>query len=352
MRSLLILLGAASMLWWRASGAVDFPKADEQVLLFPALSWQTADATTWRVDIHGWIFEPDLFGDLQEPFRVLLGLPKPRVDDGSLALWRQRAHWFTVDNERGKQLAVRLGNRVRTLPSSQPNGHFSSVLELPAAPPVLFTVETAATDTRRFKGEILLIPPVGLSIVSDIDDTIKISQVLDKGELLRNTFLRSYQAVPGLAALYQHWQSQAAVFHYVSASPWQLYRPLREFMEQTGYPLGSFHLRYFRWIDETAFTLLENSSGHKTSAIETLLARYPQRRFILIGDAGEHDPEVYGALANRFPAQIEAILIRAIAGADLSSERWARAFAGLPDGLWRVFDEVAELGSGWSLPGL
>ena len=338
-------MSISSLFWWRAAGSIDFPKSDEQVIFFPALAWQADSSAAWTAELHGWIFEPDLFGDLLEPLRLVLGLPEPTADDGSLELWRQRARWFTADNERGKQLAVRTGNHVYTLPASQPNGHFSAVINLSAEPPGQFVLETAAGDARRFTGELFAIPPEGLSIVSDIDDTIKLSQVLDKSELLRNTFLRPYIATPGMAELYQRWQSVGAVFHYVSASPWQLYVPLREFMDQNGFPLGSFHLRYFRWKDRTGIALLKNSSGHKTAAIEILLRRYPQRRFVLVGDAGEHDPEVYGELARRFPGRIEAILIRSVVGADLSAARWQTAFAGLDALLWQVFADPAELGT-------
>ena len=362
-RVFLTLLSIISLLCGRTAGAIDYPKADEHVLFFPALAWQSdgqsdgqsggqsdgqaGEPSGWTVELHGWIFEPNLFSDLLEPLRLVLGLPEPvvdtTVDADSQQLWEQRGHWFTVDNERGKRLAVRLGNDVYTLPASRPNGHFSGVIELSAEPPAQFAVETAAHDSRRFTGELLAIPPTGLSIVSDIDDTIKISQVLDTSELLRNTFLRPYRAVPGMADLYQHWQARGAVFHYVSASPWQLYRPLRDFMDEAGYPLGSFQMRYFRWKDQTAVIFLQDSSAHKTAALETLLSRYPQRQFLLIGDAGEHDPEIYGALARRFPEQVKAILIRALAGADLSTIRWKQAFAGLPASLWHLFSDPAEL---------
>ena len=343
-RVLVILMAISSLFsWWRVAGAMDFPKSDEQVILFPALAWQAEGPGFWHAEIHGWIFEPDFFGDLLEPLRAALGLPELDQTSSSMELWRQRGRWFTADNERGKRLSVRVGAESYPLTASQANGHFSTLLSFPDRPPAQFAIEMAVGDKRRFTGELLAIPPEGLSIVSDIDDTIKLSQVLDKSELLRNTFLRPYKMASGMAELYQDWQSAGAVFHYVSASPWQLYTPLREFMDQAGFPPGSFHLRYFRWKDESAFNLLQSSSGHKTLAIETLMTRYPKRDFVLVGDAGEHDPEVYGDIARRFPERIKSILIRSVAGADLSSARWQSSFGGIDPSRWRIFSDPAEI---------
>ena len=108
---------------------------------------------------------------------------------------------------------------------------------------------TPAGDDRRFEGQVQLLGRTGISIVSDIDDTIKISEVPVRKELLANTFLRDFKAVPGMSEAYRQWVAAGASLHYVSASPWQLYSALSEFMEQQKFPKGSFHLRLFRLKD-------------------------------------------------------------------------------------------------------
>ena len=86
-----------------------------------------------------------------------------------------------------------------------------------------FSVVLRDGDPRKFHGSALLVPEHGLSVVSDIDDTIKISQVRDRRELLRNTFAREFVAAPGMAARYQQLAASADTrFHYVSSSPLQL----------------------------------------------------------------------------------------------------------------------------------
>ena len=106
-----------------------------------------------------------------------------------------------------------------------------------------FWAVTRSRDKRQFSGRVQLLEPTGFSVVSDIDDTIKVSQVLDKGELLANTFIRPYREVTGMATQYRQWAKHGAAFHYVSSSPWQLFQPLMNFMETSGFPAGDFHLK-------------------------------------------------------------------------------------------------------------
>ncbi len=63
----------------------------------------------------------------------------------------------------------------------------------------------------------------GLSVISDIDDTVKISNVVSKRSLLKHTFYSYFKPVEGISDVYQKWNEQKCQFHYVSASPWQLY---------------------------------------------------------------------------------------------------------------------------------
>src|SRR5690606_7294133 len=101
-------------------------------------------------------------------------------------------------------------------------------------------------DERLFAGEIELIPPVGVSVIADIDDTIKITNVADRRELLANTFTREFQSVPEMANVYQKWANAGASVHYVSSSPWHLYSLLLDWLDKDQFPVGSLHLRNVR----------------------------------------------------------------------------------------------------------
>ena len=193
-------------------------------------------------------------------------------------------------------------------------------------------------------GTIQLLAPTGISVISDIDDTIKISDVRDHKDLLRNTFCRPYQPVPGMAERYRNWQKSAdARFHYISATPWQLYLPLSEFIRSNGFPEGTFQLKLFRWKDQTFFDLFKSPEHYKMAAIRPLFERFPRRQFILIGDSGEKDPEIYGALAREFSNQVTHVFIRDTTGDRRDSQRYATAFGGLSTNVWQIFGEPREL---------
>ncbi|MCB1307410.1 MAG: App1 family protein, partial [Leptospiraceae bacterium] len=159
------------------------------------------------------------------------------------------------------------------------------------------------------------------------------------------TFLREFEAVPGMAAVYREWQRRGYAFHYVSGSPWQLYPPLLEFMQAAGFPVGSFHLRMFRLKGHSVLDFIRSDGlEYKSPAITDLLQTYPDRRFILVGDSGEQDPEVYARIAHQFPDQVKAIFIRDVTGEQVSHTRYRNLAipAHIP---LRVFQEAGVLQS-------
>ena len=323
---------------------------DEEVLFFPGLAVEVG--TAWTAHVHGWIFEPQAdratLATLEALLREKLDLPKEDFDSPR---FRERARMFLVDNERSKRISVDVSGRTVTLAPSKPNGHFEGQIPLGetdrrAGEWIEFRARTRPGDSRVFAGRIQLVGRRGLSVVSDIDDTIKDSNVLDRRELAANTFARDFRAVPGMADLYQRWATGSnAVFHYVSGSPWQLYPALDEFAQHAGFPGGTFHLRQFRLKDRSAVEFLENRTlEYKLGVIDRLMRLFPDRRFVFVGDSGEMDPEVYAALALRFPGQVVAILIRDVRGESLDSPRFVKLYKPLaPSIVRRVFRNPSEL---------
>ena len=193
-------------------------------------------------------------------------------------------------------------------------------------------------------GPVQLVPPRGVSVVSDIDDTIKVSNVRERRELLLNTFVRPLKPVPGMAETYRRWATNSGTaFHYVSASPWQLAPVLGEFLTRDGFPAGTLQLRTLRWRKELFGGYSPDT--HKRTEIGRLLAMFPEREFVLVGDSGERDPEIYGTLAREHPGRIRAIYIRDVTGEPATAERYKEAFKGLPAERWKVFKEPGELPS-------
>jgi phosphatidate phosphatase APP1 len=142
--------------------------------------------------------------------------------------------------------------------------------------------------------------------ISDIDDTIVASHVGSKVRMILAAALhnaRTRKPFPGVAAFYRALHAGVNPFFYVSKSPWNLYAPLVEYLEVQDLPLGPLLLRDFG---------LRPEKEHKRRAIEDILATYPRLKFILIGDSGEEDPEVYSAVVQRHPDRIRSIYIRSV----------------------------------------
>jgi hypothetical protein len=348
------LLSLASSLWCGGSPIQD----DERVIFFPTLGRPSEDGSSWTLSFHGWIFEPEedsfVRAEIRDLFRSIASLEPDGFEQD--ATFNRRASAFVVDNERGKKISIRIGEKVHPTGESEPNGHFTGTVtvsraeldRLAGAPGgirgrVTFRAVTRDGDGREFTGEAFLLEATGLSVISDIDDTIKASNVLDRKALLANTFLEEFRDVPGMAAVYRQLARKGAAFHYVSAGPWQLYEPLAEFLKAKGFPPGSFHLREFRLKDTTVLNIFASPEEHKVAEIDSLLAAFPRRKFLLVGDSGEKDPEAFGAVARKRPDQIERIWIRDVTGEEAGADRYRLAFQGVPADRWRIFKEAEDI---------
>jgi len=326
---------------------------DEEIVLFPSLAHRSAGGDEWIVDVHGDVFAA---GAMSLGNRVLLRLLKrtmrATVEDFATPLFQERIARFTARSLTGKRVAVRVGADHVELTKSRRNGHFQLPVRISASeardwaesesphsePYLPVAVPEAGASSRAY-----LVEPTGLSVISDIDDTLKHSHVSCKRTLLTNTFLRPFETIPGMSALFRRWAGSGTAFHYVSSSPWQLYVHLAEHLALEGFPAGSFHLRSFRLRDHLLRRMLLLRRSGKQEVIRQLLRTFPQRRFLLIGDSGEHDPEVYGSIARRYPQQVAGIFIRQLAGERDTQRRYAKAFRRVDPALLRLFADAAEL---------
>ena len=144
------------------------------------------------------------------------------------------------------------------------------------------------------------------AVVSDIDDTVVYSHVASKLRMLLTVALSNAHArkpFEGVTAFYRALHAGGNPFFYVSKSPWNLYVPLAEYLALQGLPEGPLFLRNLG---------LRMPRDHKCVAICALLDAYPRLPFILIGDSGENDPEVYRDIMHRYPRRIRVIYIRSV----------------------------------------
>jgi len=231
------------------------------------------------------------------------------------------------------------------------NGHFSENLILPKDSirivdrKVHFTFVDSVT--RKLHGYARLLHSEGISIISDVDDTIKISNVMNKKELMANSFMREFIAVEGMAEVYQAWEKrfidEDVAFHYVSASPYQLFKVLHDFLQETcKFPEGTYHMKMFGLSDSSFLSLFEKPNLYKISTISVLMKKFPRRKFILVGDSGEKDPEAFVELAKQFPNQVLHIFIRNVHD-DNQEQRYYKVFGQISKDKWTLFKTKEEI---------
>ena len=273
-------------------------------------------------------------------------------------IFQERIHGFLTRPVKRRKIVVEVGGKKLSLKrKTLRNGCFFAVIDLPEldCPDLGETVipmkllrmpvegSRRTSQASQLHGSLFMVPPRGVSVISDIDDTIKLTQATSKRSMLVNTFLRPFEAIDGMASMYQDWSELGCDFHYVSSSPWQLYEPLAELCQSCDFPAGSMHLRYFRVRDEMFKRFRPLRRNKKVAIIANILKRLPQRRFVLIGDSGEKDPEVYRFLARRYPDRVAAILIHNLSARPLGEKRAQKLQRVTPNTEVRIYDHPAEI---------
>ncbi len=173
---------------------------------------------------------------------------------------------------------------------------------------------------NRFSGE-MLIPSknADFGVISDIDDTILHTGVISllKWRVIVNTVFRGAnmrKPLEGAANFYHLLHrgksgEKANPILYVSHSPWNLYRYLELFLKTNNFPKGPILLRSMA---SFRYNKSKSNMPQKQKEILNILKTYPKLPFILIGDSGERDADIYIEVANALPEQITAIYLRTV----------------------------------------
>src|SRR5688572_7550930 len=195
-------------------------------------------------------------------------------------------------------------------------------------------------------------PQARVGIISDIDDTVLQSSITDWKTAAQLTFLhnaRTRKPLLGVAKLYAALQSGAdrlernPIF-YVSSSPWNMYDLLDDFMALNAIPPGPIFLRDLG-LDEGKF-IKSPGHGQKLERARELIARMPHTRWVLLGDSGQADAELYAQAAQEFGDRILAIYIRDVdpevdSPLDLGVDGHIQRIAGTRVPMLRARDSIA-----------
>lgn len=344
---------------------------DKKLTFYPTYGYRPDERGEWVVPVRAWVrnerpLPPDALirlcfdeeGDLDE--RAMLRFKECLKD------------FWAADNE-GEEVTVKFdhdpeGETYSLSGETDDNGLLEGELRLdPERAAAIASAQspsgaqpagllTLTAHTRGFSGSasargvVRLLEPRGLSVVSDIDDTVKVTDIPAGPKVfLRRTFLMDFEATEGMRDRYlnvlkRHPDFDNVSFHYVSGSPWQLFRLLHEFLvEREGFPPGSFHMKSVHFSAEDllgSFGSIRNllaggshTEGMKVGIISDIVARLPGRKFILVGDTGERDPEVFRQVKERFGDQIVRVYIRDVSDLGEQAERLKDMFRIDPKGV-------------------
>ncbi|WP_306232216.1 App1 family protein [Agrococcus beijingensis] len=175
------------------------------------------------------------------------------------------------------------------------------------------TVTVSVAGSAPVEAPVFVVhPDTRFGIVSDIDDTVMVTSLPRPLLAAWNAFVLDEHGrtpVPGMAVLYER-LSQAnpgSPFIYLSTGAWNAAPAITRFLARNLYPSGSLlltdwgptHDRFFR-----------SGKEHKRAELRRLAREFPQMKWLLVGDNGQHDEELYGEFANAHPQNVRAVAIR------------------------------------------
>jgi len=160
-------------------------------------------------------------------------------------------------------------------------------------------------------------------VISDFDDTVIISGVTHKMKLLKNTFFKNYtqrEVVAGMPKRFHQIMQEGSPLFFVTGSPRQLQGAIEQFLDLHHFPKRTVIAKKIHGDNSDP---LFDQIAYKYEKIKSLILLYPTVRWVLFGDSGEKDPEVYARIRQAYPSRVKAIYIR-----DVESGKIAQVYSG------------------------
>lgn len=175
------------------------------------------------------------------------------------------------------------------------------------------TVTFRADGTEEAQAQVRVIgPDTSLGVVCDIDDTVMVTALPRPFLALWNTFVlseRARMATPGMAVMLDRFtiRHPDAPVIYLSTGPWNAAPTLARFLVRNMYPAGAMLLTDWGLTPDRWF---RSGQEHKHRNLERLATEFPGMKWLLIGDNGQHDEQIYSEFSVKFPDRVAAIAIR------------------------------------------
>jgi phosphatidate phosphatase APP1 len=249
------------------------------------------------------------------------GISRPGRDDAVWLNVLNMARRFASDEVAGARVLASFGE-LRAETTADEEGFFEVRLQLSEPPDSssrwqqvelkLLSPPSPGGGEVRSKGHVLVPREAGFGVISDLDDTVVRSSATN---LLKMAWIvvrnNAHTRLPfeGVGAFYEALRrgKEGDAFNpifYVSSSPWNIYDLLEDFLNVHGIPPGPLFLK------DWSPTVLGKHQDYKLGVIRNLLEAYEDLPFVLIGDSGEEDPEIYLQTIREHPKRIKTVYIR------------------------------------------
>ena len=249
------------------------------------------------------------------------GITRPGRDDAVWLNVLNMARRFASDEVAGARVLASFGE-LRAETTADEEGFFEVRLQLaeplesssrwhPVELELLSPPSPGGVEVRS-RGHVLVPSGAGFGVISDLDDTVVRSSATNSLKMawivVRNN---AHTRLPfeGVGAFYEALQrgkdgDALNPIFYVSSSPWNIYDLLEDFLNVHGIPPGPLFLK------DWSPTVLGKHQDYKLGVIRKLLETYEDLPFVLIGDSGEEDPEIYLQTIREHPKRIRTVYIR------------------------------------------
>lgn len=185
--------------------------------------------------------------------------------------------------------------------------------------PGAHTVRLQSEDSEVAVAEVNISPAdVQYGLISDVDDTVMVTALPRPFLAFWNAFvLNEHARVPtyGMSVFLNRLTRKelGMPVMYLSTGAWNVAPTLRRFLRRNLYPAGSMlltdwgptHDRWFR-----------SGQDHKRSQLERLAAEFPNVKWILVGDDGQHDEAIYAEFEEKHPGNVAAVCIRQLSNSE------------------------------------
>lgn len=323
----------------------------DRLLVFPGIVYHSPLKGECKFDLHAVALDTDGLAG-RSVFKWLCG------DD---AYFDERWATFRGTASKGSPMSVTMvkdgithSMDVGEVPE---NGHMEKTLPFACPSTDLsldFVVKVEGLDNKVLTSpvQVQISSPEGWGVISDIDDTIKVSQILGRlSTVLSRAFCQEYVPEKGMPELFEYLNKELTVpvgkdrhakplFYYVSGSPWQLLSSIQKFIPKH-FPPGEIIMDQLNLPCVKKLIHSVDIVEYKMNRIETIMNKFPKRKWLLIGDAGEHDADIYASIYQKFPNRVCHILIRLMEGTNPvreslrnADERFEEAFKNVPATKW------------------